>query len=91
MKISQQQIDKIIELYFKDWRSIRSIAKTEKHGRATIRHYIDAHEQKIIKECFDNRPMPTVTVYEMWFMWVVIILILVLGFSLYWLYSLINY
>lgn len=91
MKISQQQIDKIIQLYFKEWRSIRSIAESEKHGRNTIRRYIDIHTQNLIKECFDDRPMSTVTVYEMGFMWVVIILILILGFSLYWLYTLINY
>jgi len=65
MKISQSQINRIIHLYFKENKSIRSIAKSEKHGRSTIRRYIDIHEQKLIKECFDNRPIPTVTVYEM--------------------------
>jgi len=91
MKISQQQIDKIIELYFKDWKSIRSINRTEWHSRNTIRRYVDIYEQKLIKDILDKSHTKADKVYGTWFIMVAISLLLIIGFLFYWIYTLINY
>ena len=92
MKISQQHINKIIQLYFKEWKSIRSINRTEWHSRNTIRRYVDIHEQKLIKDILDKSHAKADKIYDTWFITIAIsLLLIIIGFLFYWIYTLINY